>query len=301
LENYFVPLKKCKHGWAYRIRSRNLGFGVFNSKTRGFVGIREKFGRTYLFEEYHADTGAPYGTVHPIRPIEKCPLPDIRDGCGDGCAKCDADIKFVKDDPKADKGQWIHVKKTDCTEASAVVRANKPLYEYLEKLETREAQRPCINCGDEMGWVSDCYTCHTEICGKCFNKTHGYCLSCMEDGRGVVRAAKAYLGIYEAVAKQPKKLLAFQQKKDFDRVLDQCDLELRMLHGCKESLFKAVDLLVEMVPAPKNRTLIKAIQFRETSRGVVEPYPATGFNSKESRAYFMAQMARQELFDLIRK
>lgn len=72
-----IPLTDCKHGMTYLIRSRNLRIGVFNSATQGFMGIRTKFGSRYLFEEYHADTGAPFGTVYPQRELEPCPLPDL--------------------------------------------------------------------------------------------------------------------------------------------------------------------------------------------------------------------------------
>jgi hypothetical protein len=74
-----IPLEKCKHGHLYRIHSRNLELGVFNERTKGFVGIREKFWKLYLFTEYHADTGAPFGTVHPLEEIEECPVKNVRE------------------------------------------------------------------------------------------------------------------------------------------------------------------------------------------------------------------------------
>lgn len=57
----------------YRIASRNLISGVFSKETSGFVGIREKFGRVYLFEEYHVDTGKPYGTASPYEDLGEIP------------------------------------------------------------------------------------------------------------------------------------------------------------------------------------------------------------------------------------
>ena len=69
----FIPLATCKHGWLYRIHSRNLDFVVFNQGTNGFIGIREKFGDRYLFTEFHYDAGAPYGTVKPLQELEKVP------------------------------------------------------------------------------------------------------------------------------------------------------------------------------------------------------------------------------------
>ena len=73
----YIPLEECKHGFGYRIHSRNLSYGVFNEKTKGFVGVREKFGCEYLFTEYHYDTGAPFGTVTPKSLDEECPIEDL--------------------------------------------------------------------------------------------------------------------------------------------------------------------------------------------------------------------------------
>ena len=72
-----IPLTECKHGYLYRINSRNLRFGVFNENSKGFVGIREKFHNRYLFIEFHWDTGAPFGTVHPKELLEECPITDL--------------------------------------------------------------------------------------------------------------------------------------------------------------------------------------------------------------------------------
>jgi hypothetical protein len=68
-----IPLDECVDGRLYRIHSRNLSFGVFQKKSGGFIGIREKFGNEYLFAEYHYDTGAPFGTVYPKKELESLP------------------------------------------------------------------------------------------------------------------------------------------------------------------------------------------------------------------------------------
>lgn len=65
-----IPLDRCKHGFLYRLDSRNLRYGVFNEKTKGFSGIRRKFDMVFLFEEYHWDTGEPYGTAKPLEELE---------------------------------------------------------------------------------------------------------------------------------------------------------------------------------------------------------------------------------------
>lgn len=63
-----IKLAECKPRTVYRLNSRNLEIGVFNG-SEGFIGIREKFDRRYLFTEYHHDTGAPFGTATPLEEI----------------------------------------------------------------------------------------------------------------------------------------------------------------------------------------------------------------------------------------
>lgn len=59
-------------GHLYRIRSRNLSYGVYDGNG-GFIGIREKFGALYLFTEYDYDQGAPYGTVRVVEDLGPVP------------------------------------------------------------------------------------------------------------------------------------------------------------------------------------------------------------------------------------
>lgn len=68
-----IPIEQCKDGYIYFIRSRNLNSGIYRESTAGFTGEREKFGFHYLFEEYHWDTGPPFGTAKPYYEVEKAP------------------------------------------------------------------------------------------------------------------------------------------------------------------------------------------------------------------------------------
>lgn len=68
-----IPIEECKHGYLYRIDARNFSFGVYDEDSKGFVGIRVKFSETYLFTEYHWDTGEPFGTATPKEELEKFP------------------------------------------------------------------------------------------------------------------------------------------------------------------------------------------------------------------------------------
>lgn len=124
-----IPLKDCKHGFTYRIHSRNLDIGVFDETTQGFVGIREKFGDKFLFEEFHWDTGAPFGTVSPEEEIEQCPIKDIRENLGSFCANCEKNVKWTE------ATKWKHTEPTDCEKILPCSRHNKPLFKYLEALK----------------------------------------------------------------------------------------------------------------------------------------------------------------------
>jgi len=73
VDNY-IKIEDCKNRYTYEINSRNLSYGVFDQNDGGFIGIREKFGDTYLFREYHWDLGANnFGTVQPLKEIEILP------------------------------------------------------------------------------------------------------------------------------------------------------------------------------------------------------------------------------------
>ena len=67
-------MTECIQGGYYKINSRNLGYGVYDVAHKGFHGIRSKFGDTYVFTEYHWDTGPPNGTVKPLEFIKQCPF-----------------------------------------------------------------------------------------------------------------------------------------------------------------------------------------------------------------------------------
>ena len=61
-----IPKSECKDRRLYYIDARHLYFGVFCAKTGGFLGLRDKFGELFVFQEFHWDNGAPHGTATPI-------------------------------------------------------------------------------------------------------------------------------------------------------------------------------------------------------------------------------------------
>ncbi len=136
----FVPMSKCKKGFLYRIHSRNLSFGVYDGEG-GFVGIRVKFGQSYLFTEFHWDRGAPYGTVKPLE--EVCPLPsDIP--CterqvheyGNSDYAVDPDTKIERPVLRRDlkTGEYQHGKRSGFVDewAGTCIRLPDTLYPYLK-------------------------------------------------------------------------------------------------------------------------------------------------------------------------
>lgn len=124
-----IPLNECKHGYVYRIESRNLSCGVFNSTNKGFIGIREKFGDYYLFTEYHWETGAPFGTVQPLE--ELGPLPkDIGVWVSGGTFDQLTNRRMDYDSTRG----WYFLDTGEPAEnAQPVAIPNRALFDYLDR------------------------------------------------------------------------------------------------------------------------------------------------------------------------
>lgn len=69
-----IKLDNCVHGNLYLLDSRNLNMGIFNKETKGFIGIRTKFGFRFLFTEYHREASTDFGTAKPLELIEETPF-----------------------------------------------------------------------------------------------------------------------------------------------------------------------------------------------------------------------------------
>lgn len=70
---YLKP-SELKAGRLYRIRARNSRLGIWLPKVGGFVISRYKFWCNYLFVEYHWDLDESFGTVLPLKELEKAPF-----------------------------------------------------------------------------------------------------------------------------------------------------------------------------------------------------------------------------------
>jgi hypothetical protein len=70
----YIKLKDCKDGYTYRVEAHNGQVGIFCKESSWFELSKIKFGKNYIFEEFHYDVGAPFGSVLPIYEIEKAPI-----------------------------------------------------------------------------------------------------------------------------------------------------------------------------------------------------------------------------------
>lgn len=155
-----ICIEDCIDRNVYRIRSRDLAFGVFRKGTGGFIGIREKFASLYLFEEYHHDNGAPYGTVTPEEDMG--PLPpeiDAKESIDTGCSECGGKIECIKelrgtmDTETRNWTSWPWVCENGCVEAWGTRAPYKPLFDYLVQIDPGLAR--CEDCGEVITWWED--------------------------------------------------------------------------------------------------------------------------------------------------
>lgn len=111
-------------GAIYRIRSRNLGFGVWNGE--GFIGIREKFGTEFLDIEY-------LNTARAIEMIdvhldERILLRTHYDPSY--CWWCGWPVEWLKE-----LRAWRHLEDRGCPEVRAFGKTYTPLFEAMKRLE----------------------------------------------------------------------------------------------------------------------------------------------------------------------
>lgn len=137
MKKAYLEINACKHGHIYKLHSRNLVLGVFNSESASFVGIREKFGDRFLDSELHWDNGPPFGTAKPKAEIGK--IPDGFEVSTHLGPTIDIATKrpVAFDRPVMQGGRgWYFV---DTNEASQAIRpktpANTPLFEFLQEAE----------------------------------------------------------------------------------------------------------------------------------------------------------------------
>lgn len=130
------PLNLVTRG-IYRIHSRNLDVGVYDGN-EGFIGIREKFGATYLFTEYAWEQGPPFGTVyiegreHVADLLPQVPLAEY---LGALCITC---RHRIADNWRSDERN--HNCGCDCEPVRSMVEGNQQLYDVLVQFEPDETK-----------------------------------------------------------------------------------------------------------------------------------------------------------------
>jgi hypothetical protein len=143
-----ISKAECKDRHLYRIHSRNLVLGVFRASSGGFIGIREKAGNRYLFEEYHWDKGPPHGTVRPEEELSEVFPPDLvlSESHGSFCATCEKQCDYIlwpeggSREVETDcgkfrvPGQWQHLEPSDCSKLRPQYRQNTQLFDWLQEM-----------------------------------------------------------------------------------------------------------------------------------------------------------------------
>lgn len=149
-----IPVADCIAGHVYTLWSRNLKLGVFRINHRfgpGFIGIRTKFGDRFLFEEYHWDSGPPYGTANPL--VDLGPIPAgiwLQESLGSVDRITGRPVAFDRDLAEEGEGwgsgphKGWYFTDTEDREYNESIRSysvpNTPLFEYLENLENQQEQ-----------------------------------------------------------------------------------------------------------------------------------------------------------------
>lgn len=148
----YIPVAECRRRHVYRLRSRNLAFGVFApEKDNGFIGIREKFGNRFLFTEHHWDNGPPYGTAKPVEDLG--PLRDERirlwEAMPTTCGYCGERVEYEQSDEGVEKdgnvypGEWVHLGADgSCSRPDPQGNQNMKLLRELEAVGATKAADP---------------------------------------------------------------------------------------------------------------------------------------------------------------
>lgn len=77
--NNYIKLEDCKDSYLYIIDARNADIGIFEKEKNHFIISRFKFKSNFIFHEDHWDTGAPFGTVKPIKELYYIDYQNLKD------------------------------------------------------------------------------------------------------------------------------------------------------------------------------------------------------------------------------
>lgn len=101
----FIEIGALTLGAIYRLRARNIVFGVYLGEGR-FAGIRNKFGNRFLDVEHEWTTSTHYGTARAVEQVGALdPVVPLKTELGTECEKCKRPAVFIKG---ATAGNWGH-------------------------------------------------------------------------------------------------------------------------------------------------------------------------------------------------
>lgn len=151
-----IPMDRCKDRRLYRLRSRNLRLGVYRAASGGFLGLRDKYGDSFVFEEFHRDRGAPYGTASVLEELPDVLPADVavEESLGVVCSGCGQAASY---EPWPDggsrevevrgggritvSGEWRHAAEVGCAGVRPTSKRNATLFDWLAGMEARYASR----------------------------------------------------------------------------------------------------------------------------------------------------------------
>jgi hypothetical protein len=80
----YLRMDNLKDNYSYKIFARNAYVGIWIEHEKSFLIARYKAGpNPYLFKEHHWDSDPKFGTVKPLKVIEKCPIVTSYNGSSD--------------------------------------------------------------------------------------------------------------------------------------------------------------------------------------------------------------------------
>jgi len=157
-EDHIEP-DQLVHRQVYRVASRNLLVGVWDSERQGFVGIREKFNDKYLAVEYEYDLQ--HGTARGVEVLDLA-VPgsvSLKLSLGTVDSITGRPVEFVKDSDSSGPlvhGTWHYVDDDTVGEKPSPQSVpNEELYALLETLDTplrAEQKRLYDEEAKKFGW-----------------------------------------------------------------------------------------------------------------------------------------------------
>lgn len=121
-----------EHRHIYKIRSRNLRLGAFDSESQGFIGVREKFGSYYLDTEYVWHNVREYELPHLAIVPDEIPMTE---GLPSICNVCAQRCDFRETSNLEISGGWHHVVPDPTHKIFPTRPMNMALFELMKRLE----------------------------------------------------------------------------------------------------------------------------------------------------------------------